>query len=176
MSKVRVYAATSIDGFVADADGDTAWLEPYQERLFTEGAFMGEIGAVILGRRTFEFMQAFAEWPYADKRAYILTSQPPYNLPDNAVYVKTGGIAAAVQAAREETRKDIWIVGGALTMQSAIDSGLVDVIEICVVPVLLGRGLSMLNSLTRRRTLAFDGMVVFGDDIVKLRYAAVRGA
>ncbi|MDX2288334.1 MAG: dihydrofolate reductase family protein [Hyphomicrobiaceae bacterium] len=176
MSKVRLYAATSLDGFVADADGDTAWLEPYQDRLFAETGFMSEIGAVILGRRTFEFMQAFAEWPYAGKRAYILTTQAPWNLPDNAVFVRNGGIAAAVQAAREDTRKDIWIVGGALTMQSAIDAGLVDIIEICVVPVLLGRGLPMLNSLSRRRTLAFDGMAVFGDDIVKLRYATLRGA
>jgi dihydrofolate reductase len=175
MGKVRLYAATSLDGFVADTEGDTAWLVPFQDRLFTETGFMSEIGAVILGRRTFDFMQAFADWPYAGKRAYVVTSNAPWNLPDGAVFVRSGGIAAAVQAAREETGKDIWIVGGAMTMQSAIDGGLVDIVEICIVPVMLGRGLSMLNALGGAQRLDFDGMVVFGDDIVKLRYTTRRG-
>ncbi|MDX2259211.1 MAG: dihydrofolate reductase family protein [Hyphomicrobiaceae bacterium] len=175
MGKVRLYAATSLDGFVADNEGDTAWLMPFQDRLFTETGFMNEIGAVVLGRRTFDFMQAFSEWPYAGKRAYVVTSSAPWSLPEGAVFVRAGGTAAAVQAAREETGKDIWIVGGAMTMQAALDGGLVDIVEICIVPVMLGRGLSMLNALSGAQRLDFDGMVVFGDDIVKLRYTTRRG-
>jgi dihydrofolate reductase len=75
-----------------------------------------------------------------------------------------------VQKAREQTTGDIWIVGGAVTMQSALDEGLVDLLEIFLVPVLLGSGLNLLNDLAKRPTLTFDGIEAFPDGVVKLRY------
>lgn len=173
MSQVRLFTATSLDGFVADSDGDSAWLEPYRESMFTESGFLEGIGAVILGRRTFQMMQAFGEWPYENKYSFILTSQEPWGLPPNSYYV-TSGIAAAVQAARERTSKDIWVVGGAVTMESALEAGLVDIVEICIAPRLLGSGLSMFNALKRRQTLEFEGIQAFSDGLVKLRYEVIR--
>lgn len=173
MSQVRLFTATSLDGFVADSDGDSTWLEPYANSMFGESGFLESIGAVVLGRRTFQMMQAFGDWPYEDKYAFILTSQPTSNLPLNAYFV-TNGIAAAIQAARERTSKDIWIVGGAVTMQSALEARLVDIVEICFVPKLIGSGLSMLNSLNKHQLLEFEGIQAFSDGLVKLRYEAIR--
>lgn len=173
MSQVRLFTATSLDGFVADSDGDSAWLEPYQHSMFVKSGFLEHIGAVILGRRTFEMVQAFGEWPYEDMQSFILTSQAPSSLPVNAYYVTTG-IAAAVQAARERTAKDIWVVGGTVTMESALEEELVDIVEICIVPTLIGSGLSMLNSLSQRLKLEFDGFEPFSDGLVKLRYLVIR--
>ncbi len=79
-----------------------------------------------------------------------------------------------MQQARETTRHDIWIVGGAVSMQSALEDGLVDLIEIFLVPVLLGAGLNLLNDLSRRPTLIFDGIEAFPDGVVKLRYLVPR--
>ena len=172
MSQVRLFTATSLDGFVADSDGDSAWLEPYRHSMFTESGFIETIGAVILGRRTFQMMQAFGEWPYEDQYAFVLTSQDPWETPPNCYFV-TNGIAAAVQAARERTSKDIWVVGGAVTMESALDAGLVDIVEICVAPRLIGSGLSMLNGLKRPQMLEFEGIQAFSDGLVKLRYEVV---
>lgn len=87
--------------------------------------------------------------------------------------VKTG-IGAAVEAARCVTTQDIWVVGGALTMQSALEADLVDLVEICVAPVLLGAGLTMLMSLERRADLYFDGIQTFENGVVKLRYVTKR--
>ncbi|MCV0369090.1 MULTISPECIES: dihydrofolate reductase family protein [Filomicrobium] len=172
MAKVRLYAATSLDGFIADNTGDTDWLLPYQGSIFGTG-FMGEVGAVILGRRTYQIMQAFNGWPYAGKRAYVLSSSQISSLPENTMVVKTG-IGAAVEAARCVTTQDIWVVGGALTMQSALEADLVDLVEICVAPVLLGAGLTMLMSLERRADLYFDGIQTFENGVVKLRYVTKR--
>lgn len=173
MSQVRLYTATSLDGFVADADGDSRWMEPYRDSMFGESGFLEKIGAVILGRRTFQMMQAFGEWPYEDKTAFVLASEAPWGLPPNAFFV-TNGIAAAVQAARERTSKDIWVVGGAVTMESALEEELVDIVEICIVPSLIGSGLSMLNSLKRQQKLEFEGIQAFADGLVKLRYETVK--
>lgn len=173
MSQVRLFTATSLDGFVADSDGDSTWLEPYRTSMFSESGFLDKIGAVILGRRTLEMMQAFGDWPYEKQFAFVLTSTPPVHLPKNAFFVQQG-IAAAVQAARERTSKDIWIVGGAVTVESALEAGLVDIVEICIAPTLLGSGISMLNSLASPEKLEFEGIEAFSDGLVKLRYEVVR--
>lgn len=172
MSQVRLFTATSLDGFVADSDGDSTWLEPYHQSMFIESGFLQSIGAVILGRRTFQMMQAFGEWPYEDQYAFVLTSQEPWDLPANCSFV-TNGIAAAVQAARERTSKDIWVVGGAVTMETALEAGLVDIVEICVVPRLIGSGVSMLNSLSKPQKLEFEGIQAYSDGLVKMRYEVV---
>jgi len=169
MTEVRLFSATSLDGFIADTDGDSEWLEAFKPRILEASGFMDKIGAVVLGRRTFEITCAFGDWPYEGKKAFVLTSEGMWDLPDGAVFVRNG-IAAAIQSAREETNKDVWVVGGAVTMQSALEGGFIDTVEICVLPVLLGSGLSLLNTLQARTELMFDGMEVFPDGVVKLRY------
>jgi len=174
MARVRFYVATSLDGFIADREGSVDWLSPYDARLYGYDSFVSEVGALIMGRRTFELIFALGEdWPYTGKPVYVLSSSSLGDVP-NGVVTNTRGIRAALQQAREATRKDIWIVGGAVTMQSALEEGLIDMMEIFLVPVLLGSGLSLLNDLSRRPTLTFDGIEAFPDGVVKLRYLAPR--
>jgi len=174
MTRIRFYVATSLDGFIADREGSVDWLAPYDARLYGYDNFISEVGALIMGRRTFELISALGEdWPYAGKPVYVLSSSSLDDVP-SGVTVCARGIAAAVLQARAATRKDIWIVGGAVTMQSALEEGLIDMMEIFLVPVLLGSGLSLLNDLSRRPTLAFDGIEAFPDGVVKLRYLAPR--
>jgi len=172
MARVRFYVATSLDGFIADREGSVDWLAPYDARLYGYDSFISEVGALIMGRRTFELISALGEdWPYAGKPVYVLSSSSLEDVP-GGVSVSARGIAAALQQARAATRKDIWIVGGAVTMQSALEEDLIDMMEIFLVPVLLGSGLSLLNDLSRRPTLTFDGIETFPDGVVKLRYLA----
>jgi dihydrofolate reductase len=170
MASVRFYVATSLDGFIADGEGSVDWLAPYDARLYGYDKYFAEIGALIMGRRTFELISATGEeWPYRAKPVFVLTSQPLGKVPPS-VALAARGMWEALQQARKATPRDIWIVGGAVTMQSALDDGLVDVMEIFLVPVLLGTGLSLLNDLGRRHTLVFDGIEAFPDGVVKLRY------
>lgn len=172
MGRVRLYVATSLDGFIADREGAVDWLAAYDPRSYGFDAFMGEVGAVVMGRRTFEFARMAGEdWPYAGKRAYVLTSRALSNVPDG-VLPTSKGLAGAIELARGRTEKDIWIVGGALTMQAALDAGCVDAIEIFIVPVLLGRGLPLIADLKQRMELSFVGIETYRDGVVKLTYAA----
>jgi dihydrofolate reductase len=174
MARVRFYVATSLDGFIADREGSVEWLAPYDARLYGYDKFISEVGALIMGRRTYELIFAIGEdWPYSGKPVYVLSSTSLGNVPAG-VTTTTRGIKAALQQARETTRHDIWIVGGAVTMQSALEEGLVDMVEIFLVPVLLGSGLNLLNDLARRPTLIFDGIEAFPDGVVKLRYLVPR--
>lgn len=176
MACVRFYVATSLDGFIADRDGSVDWLAPYDARFYGYEKFLGEIGALVMGRRTFELIRATGEeWPYRGKPVFVLSSQALGRLPLNVAPVARG-MGESLHQARKATSRDIWVVGGAVTMQSALDDGYVDVMEIFLVPVLLGSGLNLLNDLIRRPQLVFDGSETFPDGVVKLRYRVHKGA
>jgi dihydrofolate reductase len=174
MARVRFYVATSLDGFIADRDGSVDWLAPYDARLYGYERYFEGIGALIMGRRTFQLINAVGEdWPYRGKPVFVLASRTLGRVPVG-VSASTRGIADALLLARQATPKDIWVVGGAVTMQSALDEGLVDIIEVFLVPVLLGNGLTLLNDLRLRQDLVFDGIESFPDGVVKLRYIVAK--
>ncbi len=75
---------------------------------------------------------------------------PPIGAAARGVVTAGSGMLSALQA-RETTQKDIWIMGGAATLQSALEEGLVDLVELFLVPVLLGSGLTLLNDFFPRR-------------------------
>ena len=170
MARVRFYVATSLDGFIADGEGSVDWLAPYDARLYGYDSFLEEVGALIMGRRTFELINAVGEdWPYRGKPVFVLSSHSLGRAP-TGVSATTRGMWEALQQARQATAKDIWIVGGAVAMQSALEDGHIDLMDIFLVPVMLGKGVSLLNDLRLRQTLIFDGIESFPDGVVKLRY------
>ncbi|MEQ1711361.1 MAG: dihydrofolate reductase family protein [Hyphomicrobium sp.] len=176
MNRVRLYVATSLDGFIADREGSVDWLEAHDPRKYGYDAFFAEIGAIIMGRRTYEFVRAMGdEWPYSGPRTFVLSSRTLVGVPDG-VLPTSRGMAGALEAARKATTKDIWVVGGALAMQAALDGGYVDVIEVFIVPVLLGRGLPLIADLGQRQDLSFEGIETFQDGVVKLSYTIRRTA
>jgi dihydrofolate reductase len=176
MARVRFYVATSLDGFIADGDGSVDWLAPYDARLYGYDRFLQEVGALVMGRRTFELINAIDEdWPYRGKPVIVLSSHELGRAPVG-VSASTRGLWSALNEARQATAKDIWVVGGAVTMQSALEEGVVDLMEIFLVPVLLGTGVTLLNDLRLRQTLIFDGVEHFPDGVVKLRYIVSKQA
>lgn len=170
MGAVRIYAAVSLDGFVADADGDTAWLQPFEETIYQESGFMNEIGAVILGRRAYEFLNAFGEWPYEGKSSFVLSSKPNGKAPQGCQFISDGFTSAIAAARQASNGSDVWIVGGATTLQTALREGVVDHLDMCVVPVLIGQGHALLGSLAQPLQLNFDGIKTYPQDIIRLRY------
>jgi dihydrofolate reductase len=175
MARIRLYVATSLDGFIADGSGSVDWMAPYDARLYGYDKFLAEVGALVMGRRTFEMINATGEeWPYQGCTVFVLTSEPLSGLP-RGVVTAGHGMLSALQQARETTKKDICIMGGAVTLQSALEEGLVDLVEMFLVPVLLGSGLTLLNDLRRRQSLLFDGIEAFPDGVVKLRYIVPKG-
>jgi len=173
MARVRFYVATSLDGFIADSGGSVDWLAPYDARLYGYGSFLDEVGALIMGRRTFELINAVGEWPYRGKPVFVLSSHALGRTPVG-VSTATRGLWDGLQQARQITHRDIWIVGGAVTMQSALEEGVVDLMELFLVPVCVGAGVGLLNDLRACQTLVFDGVEAFPDGVVKLRYVVPK--
>jgi dihydrofolate reductase len=175
MGSVRIYVATSADGFIADRDGGVDWLGPYDPQAYGYDAFWSEVGAVVMGRRTYDHVLTFADaWPYAGRRSFVVSSSPLPKGKSRDVTACAAPISSAIDAARAATSKDVWIVGGAVTMRSALEQGLVDRVELFYIPVFLGEGIPLLGPLKRHVGLDFQAIETFSDGVVKLAYKPTR--
>ena len=73
---VSVFIGTSLDGFIARANGDLDWLPEGGGEPHGYNEFMASVDALVIGRMTYEKVLTFGAWPYGDKRVVVLSSRP----------------------------------------------------------------------------------------------------
>lgn len=170
MSRIRVFIATSLDGFIAGPNDELDWLPGHGEGIEdTFTPFMTEIGAMLMGRRTFDVALGFGTWIYGDTPVLVATHRP-LEPPNAAVRAVRGGIeelVAQVRAAAGE--RDIYLDGGAL-IRSAMDAGLVDELTLTLVPTILGAGIPLFAGTEHRHRLELLSSRSIGSGLVQLRY------
>ena len=184
MSKVRVYIASSFDGFIAGPGDDLSWL-PGADPTASEGVldgpthsqgsgsvgyaeFMERVGALLMGRRTFDVVLGFGgEWPYAERPVLVATHRPlATDIP--SVEPVSGSIEQLIAHAKHRAgNKDVYLDGGNLIRQ-ALDAGLVDDLIVTLVPELLGQGHPLFAGLEQRRSLEFTGHYPFGPGLLQI--------
>jgi dihydrofolate reductase len=145
----------SLDGFVADADGDADRLYPDLAELRDTpymAAMQAETGAVLMGRRTFDMagdIDSYADTYELQVPIFVLTHRPPATHPkenERLTFTFVDDLATAVEQARAAAGdRAVSVVGGADLNRQLLDHGLVDELRIDVVPVLLGAGLPLFD-------------------------------
>lgn len=134
---VRYYVAVSLDGFVAPLSGGTDWLDPYSAATAGFGRFVAGISGSIMGRTTYDQMAAFLG--AGGEPTAVLTHRPLNGAPKGVVAHRSArGALDAI--ASQLLQGDIWLVGGGITAGTFLDLGLIDRLELCVVPTALGAG------------------------------------
>ena len=167
MRKVRYSVAASLDGFIAGPGGEYDWIPEEPEIDFK--AFLSQIDAIVMGRRTLETVQGgggLASLP--DVPLYVFsTTLEPSDVPGATVI---GDEAPAfVRDLKGQEGKDIWLFGGGALFGSLLEGGVVDLVEVAIVPVMLGEGIPLLPK-SRRTTLALERTEAFTSGIVLNRY------
>lgn len=170
-----------MDGFIARPDGDLDWLMQAQSQApegedFGYAAFMAEVDGLLMGRKTFETVQAFDPWPYEGKRVHVLTRQA--SLPVPAALQGRVGVSGEAPSgllerwAREGLRR-IYVDGGEL-VQSLLREDLLDALTLTHIPVLLGQGRRLWGALPADRTWHLDGVSHWPCGFVQTRYRRLR--
>lgn len=136
------HIAVSLDGKIARPDGSFGWLEPYPPQDFGLEAFLTEVDAIVMGRATYEVMRGFGDWPHPGKPAFVVTSRP---LADPPPGVETHQADFAALAAELESRgcRRVWIEGGGQVIRGMMAAGKLDVLEMAVLPLVLGDGIPL---------------------------------
>ena len=172
MRHVRYSVAASLDGFIADAAGKFDWIP--NDPTVDFGALFARVDTVLIGRRTYEAMQGAGgpSWP-PGTRVYVFsrTLQAAAH-PD--VEVVASGAADTVARLRAETGTgEIWLFGGGALFATLLAAGQVDIVEVTVVPVLLGSGVPLVGGTISRTALTLTDTRRYPTGMVTLSYAVV---
>ncbi len=166
------YIATSVDGFIADAEGGVDWLEAFTPTDTGYDGFLGAMDAVIMGRKTYDQIIGFdVDWPYAGKDCYVVTSSPLDETAGEAV-AWHAGVKALADRITEKNQK-AWLLGGAALQAGFIRGGHMAWIDLFVMPVLLGRGVSLFPSEGDPQMLELTEQEALEQGIMRLRYRPV---
>jgi dihydrofolate reductase len=145
--QIKARMGMSIDGFIATSDGMPAFLKardfvPGESHGYRE--FVAGCDAVAMGRNTFVPALGAPSWPWGDMTVFVLTSTSlPAGTP-NGVVAANGGPAQLIELLRARgSDGDVHLVGGPLTIQAIAQTGALDRLEVVVLPVLLGSGVTL---------------------------------
>jgi len=154
---VRVYVASSLDGFMAGPNDDLSWLPDIDPNTHTppsdSGAleydeFIASIGALLMGRSTYDFVRgAGVDWPYGDRPVLVATNHALDADPPDTVRAVHGSITELIDMAKAAAGgKDVYLDGGTLIGQAAA-ADLIDDLTITLAPGALGRGSPLFGGL-----------------------------
>jgi len=161
--------ATSTDGYIAGPNGEHDWITMDPSIDFI--AQCGQFDTAIMGRATYAkaiAMHGDASLPGLETVVFSRNLSP--------------GSAGGVTIVREDARKvvfemkrmkgrDIWLFGGGVLAGQLLEAGLIDSIDIAIMPVVLGQGIRLFDTAMNAKFRAVDQRVLANSGVVVLRYA-----
>jgi dihydrofolate reductase len=169
MRRIRYAVATSLDGYIAGPKGESDWIIMDPEIDFE--ALFGSFDAILMGRRTFEVAGGGGSM---SGMATIVVSRTMRPEDHPGIAIISDRAEEAIARLRAEPGKDIWLFGGGVLFRSLLAAGLVDAVEVAVMPVLLGGGVPLLPPPADRARLRLVGSRAYKAGIVSLEYAVAR--
>jgi dihydrofolate reductase len=131
------------------------------------------VGAIVLGKRMYDNAKGWGDDPPFKVPVFVLSHQPLEKIVkgETTFDFLSSGIESAVEQARGAAGEgDVSIAGGANTIQQAIAAGLLDQIQIHLVPILLGGGVRLFEGLDPERTELKLTRVIDSPGVTHLRY------
>ena len=172
--KTSVFIGVSVDGFIARLNGDLDFLpagggEPHG---YTE--FMATVDALVIGRKTFETVLAFPEWPYSDKLVVVLSTHPLdfTSVRGGVVEQMSGPPGEIVSKLAARGIRHIYVDGG-VTIQNFLRAGLIQRLTITRVPVLIGQGIPLFGTLPNDIRLRHIATQHYPSGLVKSAYEVI---
>ena len=172
--QASVFIATSLDGFIARTDGALDWLPADGGEAHGYDEFIATVDAIVMGRKTFQTVVAFAAWPYGPKPVVVLSTKPSaLKAPDGvACDMMTGTPHEIVARLSARGMKHLYVDGG-VTIQGFLAAGLIRRLIITRIPVLLGSGIPLFGPLSHDVRLNHIATRTYPSGMVQSEYVIV---
>jgi dihydrofolate reductase len=168
---IKLYIACSLDGFIAREDGSIDWLTEYENNSETDygySEFYASIGTVLMGRKTYEQVLGFGDWPYTEKKTYVFTKQNEPLRREKGVEFVSVDIGEFACRLKENTDEDIWLVGGSQLIKAFLEEDLVEDLIVFIVPVILGSGIPLFDRIGKEIKLRTVSIEKYENGLVKM--------
>ena len=176
MRKVTFGGANSLDNYFARKDDSVDWLMWGKEVAEIMGGFFKTIDTIVMGRKTFEAGLKLSQGksqPYPEITRYVFSrTLKPEDYPD--VNIIPDDAATFVRKLKEQTGKDICMMGGGLLAKSLFEANLIDEIGFNIHPVLLGSGIPLFHEMKQQINLQLLECRPFKNGCVYVLYRVKR--
>jgi dihydrofolate reductase len=149
MRHVVYSVASSLDGYIAGPNGESDWIVMDPEIDFS--ALVARFDTFLLGRKTYEVTRGSSGGSMRGTKSYVFSTT--LRQADNPGVIVSDDPAGTVASLKQQPGKDIWLFGGAGLFGSMLGLGLVDRVEVAIIPVILGAGVPFSRDLHRRAEL-----------------------
>ncbi len=172
--KVFLYIAMSLDGFIADIEGNIDFLSSVEEsgQDYGYSSFIESVDTVIMGRKTYDKVLTFGVgFPHSGKEAYIIThsSRPAVG----SIQFYTGNLKQLIEELKISPGKNIFVDGGTEIINGLLAENLIDEMIISIIPVLLGDGVRLFNAMESSIPLKLIHTSSFPKGLVQLHYCKI---
>lgn len=171
--KVSIYIATSIDGYIARKDGNLDWLQFGHEGDEDYGfkKFIESVDALILGRKTYQVVSQFGDWPYKGKRVIVLSHSLKEVREEAELFCDK--ITDLLSKLYSEGIRHIWVDGG-ITASKFLEAGLVDELTISKIAMILGSGIPLFNMMNKEHECRLISTKSYPSGLVQLKYDLIK--
>jgi dihydrofolate reductase len=158
--------------FIAGPNGEADWI--VMDPDFDFATMFSQYDTLLMGRRTWE-VAGSGGGPGVGELSVVVVSRTLRQEDHPKIAIISDDLESRVRALRDAPGKDIWLWGGGALCRSLIDLGLVDTVEVGIMPVLLGGGIPLVQQigspaklkLTSHRVYPKSGSVGLEYDVVK---------
>jgi len=165
-----VFIGTSVDGFIARANDDLDFLPPGGGEPHGYNEFIASVDAIVIGRKTFEKVLTFGDWPYGNKRVVVLSSRPINLSVVRGVVEQMAGQPAEIVAQLAARGIHNLYIDGGVTIQRFLRAGAIHRLIITRVPVLIGEGVPLFGALPHDIRLRHVATRHFPSGLVQSEY------
>lgn len=170
--RVRYSVAMSLDGYIAGPHGEFDWIVTDPEIDFA--AAFKQFDTLLIGRKTYDMMRDHSGPDMPGVSSFVISRTLQQKDCVGVTVVRDP--VELIASLRKQPGKDIWLFGGGSLFRSLLDLGLVDSIEVGIVPILLGGGIPLLPTPAAKTKLSLQKHKVYAKTgTVSLEYAVVSG-
>jgi dihydrofolate reductase len=147
MKEIRLFIATSLDGFIARENGSLDWLVNIPNPSQTDHGYNEMIentDVIVMGRKTYDEILGFGiDWPYENCKTFVVTGKLGFVPSTGNTFVLNKIDSGTIDFLKNQSSKNIWLSGGGSLVTQFLNLNLIDEMTISIVPLILGKGIRL---------------------------------